>query len=36
MEVEVAIPPISVYYNEKLRKFFERQKDNPARQVCQE
>ncbi|PQE14986.1 reverse transcriptase protein [Rutstroemia sp. NJR-2017a BBW] len=36
VEAEAAIPPISVYCDEKLRKFFERQKDTPARRVCQE
>jgi hypothetical protein len=36
VEAEIVIPPISIYYDEKLRKFFEYQKDSSARQVCQE
>jgi hypothetical protein len=34
VEAEIAIPPISIYYDEKFRKFFERQKDTPTQQVC--
>jgi hypothetical protein len=36
VEAEAAIPPISIYYDEKLRKFFERQKDISIRRVYQE